>query len=162
MTRQRMPDFHNWFIGECQKRVENFLSQYAFYTYQDRLYRFIRDNQVNGLHETIMKPLRQPIEMLPIDKIKHHNVGLHSYSHPNRIGILAEDLQFDEYYFNKKWLSKNGIEVNSMSHPMGDYSPFILEVLTDLGIDIGFRADTLMVQNRTELELPRIDIKELI
>jgi len=173
MTRERMGDeFYGWFfdnykvyfLNEAYKSMGNkFLSQYEFYSDTDRFYRFIRDVYAPSSHETIMKPLRQPIELLPLDKIKHHNVGLHSYSHPNRISQLSEVEQFDEYYFNKKWLDVDyGISVISMSHPMGDYSKFTLEALSDLGIKIGFRADAIMVHNRTDLELPRIDIKNLI
>jgi len=172
MTRERIPDFYEWFwnkvgntylVYSATDMPDDFLKQYDFYTDNDRLYRYFRDIAYPKAHETIMKPLRQPIELLSLDKIKHHNVGLHSYSHPNRISQLSEVEQFDEYYFNKKWLDVDyGISVISMSHPMGDYSKFTLEALSDLGIKIGFRADAIMVHNRTDLELPRIDIKNLI
>ena len=163
-TRERMGEgFYCWFINECQKRVKDFLSQYSFYTYEDRLYRFIRDDKVSGLHEEIMSPLRQPIQYLPLKNIRHHNIGMHTYSHPTNLETMSNHVQGNEWWYCFDWLTfANGIEIESAAYPMGRYNEHTLEIMTTYGVKLGFRSDDLPVANPNDLELPRTDIKNLI
>lgn len=166
MTRERMgADFYEWFFGQFSVRTHpnfdivvvpnDFLAQFSFYSFTDRLYRYIRDISHPAVHDVIMAPLRQPIDQLDLAKIAHHEIGLHSFSHPRRISQLSADEQFAEYRNNLGLVPG----ATSMAHPMGDYSPTTLEVLRGLGITEGYRADERA--GATSLELPRTDINLL-
>ena len=44
-----------------------------------------------------------------------------------------------------------------MSHPCGDYSACTLTILEGMKIDIGFRSDMSVKEDRSPLEIPRED-----
>ena len=161
LTREGTPGFYDWFFSEYRKLEElpvvpdDFLSQYSFYTKSDRLYRYIRDFAGVELHELIMAPHRRKLDLLDLDKIRHHEIGLHSFSHPLRISRLG---RFGQWYEYKACLDLVG-GATSMSHPMGDYNDDTIEILRALGIKEGYRADG--VRGKTEFELPRTDINLL-
>jgi len=158
-TRERMPDFYRWFMNEYPYPEptipDDFLSQYTFYSKKERTYRYIRDILNPIVHEEIMAPLRENVDLLCLDKIRHHEIGLHSYSHPARISRLSEKDQLFEYRENLKMIP----EATTMSHPMGDYNETTLIILRALGITKGYRSDNR--RGPTSLELPRIDINLL-
>ena len=72
-----------------------------------------------------------------------HTIGLHSHNHPTLFENLSYDQQKSEY---KKCLSsisnilkKPKNEIKSMSHPCGSYNNNTLQILKELGIDLGFK-----------------------
>ena len=72
-----------------------------------------------------------------------HLVGLHSHSHPTLIEKLSYDEQKLEYEkclsSISKILEKPSKEINCMAHPCGSYNNDTLNILKELGIDLGFR-----------------------
>ena len=72
-----------------------------------------------------------------------HLMGLHSHNHPN----LLESLSYDEQkleYENCISIISNIIKkpknlIKSMSHPCGSYNNHTLEILKELGIELGFK-----------------------
>ena len=97
-------------------------------------------------------------EVLKLHK-DDHIIGLHSYSHPTKISSLSINNQFDEYKENLSHLSEllNTLDINSVSHPCGDYNKDTLNVLTKLGIKVGFRSNMSINNIITSLEIPRED-----
>ena len=72
-----------------------------------------------------------------------HLIGLHSHNHPTLIENLTYEVQKNEY---KKCLSaiskilvKPTNEIKYMSHPCGSYNQYTLEILKELGIELGFQ-----------------------
>ncbi len=72
-----------------------------------------------------------------------HLIGLHSHNHPTLIENLTYEVQKEEY---KKCLStisnildKPKNEIKYMSHPCGSYNLDTLQILKELGIELGFQ-----------------------
>lgn len=160
MIRESYGDtFYEWFFSQYPLPLPNmpdsFLSQWSFYSPEDKMYRWIKDYSDPLAHDHIMAPKRSEVQLLDLDKIKHHEIGLHSYSHPRDMGALDFKDQFMEYYRLKEIVP----HAFSMSHPMGRYNEDTLIILKSLGIRIGFRSDNKA--GKTNLELPRIDVNDL-
>lgn len=154
MIRER-PDFYNWFMdqyGKPPKMPNDFLIQFSFYSFQDRMYRYIRDIHDPKGHDKIMRPHRKEIKLLDLDKLKGHELGLHSYSHPRRMEQLSYDEQYMEYKLNLDLVP----DATSMAHPMGSYNNDTIKVLRRLGIKKGYKASDSFAAN--EFDLPRVDI----
>lgn len=153
---------------------DRYLVDFPFYTHADRRFRFIRD-EVLGPHryrqimDLMMSSAGMKTEKLACDlwmddhclRRLHedgHVVGLHSHTHPTRLGELPVMEQAREYWINHDHLTGVlGQPPRAMSHPCNSYSPQTLGVLCDLGIQLGFRANRVGVAGRTRLETPRED-----
>jgi peptidoglycan/xylan/chitin deacetylase (PgdA/CDA1 family) len=86
-----------------------------------------------------------------------HIIGLHSHTHPTNMTLLPIEEQYNEYRRNLNQLSSLlGIAPQSMAHPSGSYNRDTLEVLREMGVQIGFRSDHDS-RFRTLLEMPRLD-----
>jgi hypothetical protein len=63
-----------------------------------------------------------------------------------------------EYQKNYKHLSKSiGKPIKVMSHPCGDYNQDTLDILSAMGLTIGFRSNMFVKNIRSSLEIPRED-----
>ena len=158
---------------------EKYLSEFSFYSKEDKIFRFTRDKilgekkycnimdsiiEESGLklNESLHKSLwMQNIDLKQLSD-KDHIIGLHSHTHPTKMGEKSFDFQMENYFKNKtvleSLLKKNVI---SMSHPCNSYNSQTLEILTNLKIEIGFRANMKFGFN-SHLELPRIDHAEIL
>lgn len=142
------------------------------YSDNDRWFRYLRDlvfsrdeyealmdycmQSVDFAPDTIFDRLWLSREMIATLARKEHVVGLHSHTHPTRIDLLSPDDQEREYRTNFAILADIlGSPPTTMSHPSGFYDAHTLEVLSGLGIGLGFRAD--MTPGASTLELPRQD-----
>jgi len=161
-TRERLGEgFYAWFFRQFEVMMlphivpvtmpEDFLAEFKFYSYEDRLYRYFRDMTYPDIHDIIMKPHREPVESLKLEDIKDHEIGLHSYSHPRRMSRLSYDQQYYEYSKNLEMIP----EATTMAHPMGSYNDDTLKILKELGIKQGFLATA---EYLSDLEQPRLDI----
>ena len=72
-----------------------------------------------------------------------HLIGLHSHNHPTLLEKLSYDEQKNEY---EKCLSsissvldKAKNKIKYMSHPCGSYNEDTLQILKELGIELGFK-----------------------
>jgi len=155
-------------------QADGYLHAWSFYSSEDRFFRFLRD-RVFDLEEydDIMQQLFKRFEYNPKNHINRlwmseselkalhdcgHVVGLHSYSHPTRIDLLAKAIQENEYHKNIDHLRGLGINpIYAMSHPCGVYSIETLRILEQLNIKIGFRSGFNITDIKSALEVPRVD-----
>ena len=157
---------------------KEFLKAFSFYSEEDKIFRFIRD-QVLGvdkyfevMDEMISKSQMDVKEIAKtlwidtegisyLDKTGHF-VGLHSHSHPTEIKQLSEDNQLDEYLKNHTILSSIlNQKIKTMSHPCNSYNSDTLKVLKKLKVFFGFRAN-MEDGYKSKWEYPRLDHAHLI
>jgi peptidoglycan/xylan/chitin deacetylase (PgdA/CDA1 family) len=154
---------------------EHFLQGFGFYSNSDKRFRFVRDEILGPkrylqIAEGMMhskgfdpkapkwaKALWMDGECLRLLDRSGHVVGMHSHSHPTKLGGLPASEQRTEYGKCFDLLRETiGRPPVAMSHPCNSYGPETLEVLKDLGIRIGFRANILL-HPYSPLEQPRLD-----
>ena len=158
---------------------EKYLTEFSFYSKEDKIFRYTRDkilgvkkyyNVMDSIIEEssleLNKSLHKSLWMDNLDlkelSNKNHIIGLHSHTHPTKMGEKSFDFQLENYFKNKTILE--GLlkkDVNSMSHPCNSYNSETLEILTDLKIEIGFRAN-LEPGFNSRFEVPRIDHSEVL
>jgi peptidoglycan/xylan/chitin deacetylase (PgdA/CDA1 family) len=153
---------------------DKYLHEYAFYTTNDRKFRYIRDivlsrheyyeifDEIIGQNGIKTNDLINTLWM-NADNIKELDndgqiIGLHSHTHPTKMELLSYSAQAEEYSNNLSLLE--GIvgskKIFSMSHPCSSYNTDTLSVLNKLDIKIGFRAN-YNYEQVSDLELQRID-----
>lgn len=155
-----------------------YLAEFPFYSDSDRQFRFVRDEVLGPRRYDAAMDVLLAERGLSLEQLGHglwmsgeqlcdlaesgHVVGLHSHTHPTRLGELDETAQESEYVENFRVL--NNILPRppvAMSHPCNSYSPATLEILHHLGIKLGFRAN-LAQPAHGPLEFPRADHANLI
>ena len=81
-------------------------------------------------------------DLIRLDNLGHL-VGLHSHNHPTLLEKLNYDDQKNEYVkclsSISNILDKPKHEIKVMSHPCGSYNKDTLEILNELGIELGFK-----------------------
>lgn len=150
-----------------------YLGEYAFYSDDDRRFRFVRDD-VLGV-EAYQRLMDEMIRARGL-KLKDlgaglwmnddclrqlaaegHVIGLHSHTHPTRLAELPPPLQRREYRANHAYLtSLLGTPPSSVSHPCNSYDEQTLRILRGMGVRIGFRSNATLATH-SELEYPRED-----
>ena len=89
---------------------------------------------------------------------KGHTIGLHSHSHPTQMSKMCKADQRKEYTTNQQFLSRITCdEVDTVSYPCGSYNQATLDVLSEIGIKMGFRASMEVREIKSPLEIPRED-----
>jgi peptidoglycan/xylan/chitin deacetylase (PgdA/CDA1 family) len=140
-------------------KISSTKNKFPFYSIEDIKFRLVRDNFLNKTkYEEIMflmikeknlnykeiykKLFFQKYDLKKLDNLGHL-VGLHSHSHPTLLEKLNYDEQKHEY---EKCLSsisnildKPKNEIKYMSHPCGSYNNDTLEILKELGVELGFK-----------------------
>jgi len=151
-----------------------YLADFPFYTINDKYFRYIRDNILDGhqYHELMLSlfteysfDLKESISNLWMssEEIKGiseqgHVIGLHSHTHPTQIHKLTKEEQLNEYQTNYQYLSNIiNKDIISMSHPCGNYNDDTLNLLEKMGIKIGFRSNLGIKEINSPLEIPRED-----
>ena len=155
-------------------KSSGYLSNFKFYSVNDRLFRYLRDNiltkdsyenymfklmlEKNAKINDIAPKLWINKEQLLNIKNKNHIIGLHSHNHPTMMHKLSYKQQQKEYDENYEYLLKNlSCEPSSVSHPCGNYNKITLDILNNKGITVGFRSNMHKLNNITRLEIPRED-----
>jgi len=153
--------------------------QYPFYTENDTKFRHIRDNVLgvqrhNGVMHDLMDEFNIDIYaftsnlwMIPNNIVELHSkeniIGMHSHTHPTSIGGMGKYEQMKEYQKNHEVIRNIlGKRPVTMSHPCNSYNTHTLSLLQNLGIQVGFRADMVQVDNVSRLEFPRQDHANII
>lgn len=160
---------------------KEYLKDFPFYSIEDKNFRFTRD-KVLGV-EKYNKAMDQMIAQsgYDIDKFSQelwmseknlkelsdtgHIVGLHSHSHPTVLCALDMESQNKQYETNFKFIqSITGKKPIAMSHPCNSYNEDTIDILKDLQIQIGFRANLAapLYKNQNNFEYPREDHANLI
>jgi peptidoglycan/xylan/chitin deacetylase (PgdA/CDA1 family) len=176
-VRQSYPDAFSRAVGAFDPKA--YLAEYAFYTDEDRFFRFLRDEALGeGLYRRAMDVAmtqrnfdrRKALELLWMNDsslrtlhAEGHVVGLHSYSHPTRLAALDPAEQALEYRRNLDHIARvTGEAPVTVAHPSNSYGPATLEILRGLGVRLGFRDNDAPVAGRSRLEYPRRDHVELL
>jgi peptidoglycan/xylan/chitin deacetylase (PgdA/CDA1 family) len=141
---------------------ETFLSEYDFYTDNDKAYRWVRDFSDPEGHDKVMDWISDQTEVPefidPQTVVDNgHELGLHSTTHPRRMDLMKPHLQFDEWVENLAYLHQFQPHIRFASYPMGRYNEVTKEILRQLGI-VG--AYTSSAFSHGKYELPRIDINQ--
>jgi len=140
---------------------KDFLTEYAFYTQEDRKYRYYRDYVDTKRHDEIMQGIAGNLNVTGLfinpQKIvdNGHIIGLQSATHPRRMDLLKPHEQFNEWVSNLAMVRKFQREILYAAHPMGRYTEVTKEILSILGIT---NAYTTKENSQGFLESPRIDI----
>ena len=109
------------------------------------------------IHRTMMSP--QDVQTL---SEKGHFIGLHSHTHPTNMASLPANEQRSQYEKNVAEITRvTGQIPFCISHPSNSYSIETLNILKDLGIKFGFRANVEQ-KNYSKYEIPRIDHSTLM
>lgn len=171
---------HGALVDEAEKSfaASNYYKEYPTYSDSERLFRYVRDVAMRqALYESVMDRLLEKqnfsraslggeVWLADSHLVELHGaghmIGLHSYSHPVRMEHFTHDEQLEEYRRNKTHIEQvTGVLSNVMAHPSNSYNGTTLEVLSELGVVAGFRANDIM-PDAGALELPRVDHSELM
>ena len=102
-----------------------------------------------------------------------HIIGLHSHNHPTMLENLTYEDQKNEYQkclsIISEILNKPKHEIKYMSHPCGSYNKDTLQILDDLGLELGFK-QIMEIEvergmnkvNNSHLEIARQDHSEIL
>ena len=171
-------DLFSKYKGKMEKfDPVTYLKEYPFYSFNDKKFRFIRDevfttkeyfsimdaiilNYKLNLDEISTKMWITEKELKQIHNL-NNVIGLHSFSHPTKLASMSYEEQKEEYTKNKNHLESTIGNVFCMSHPTNSYNNDTLKVLRELDIKFGFCA-TMEFPSATKLELPRQDHANII
>lgn len=158
--------------------TNKYLAEFDFYTPIERRYRYLRDrllkpDEVNQVVIHMAQRRGAELErfasrrwmtgaMLRELHATGHVIGLHSHSHPTALANLPPEAQRREYAINQSKLRiLLGEEPTAVGHPCNSYTPTTLEILRELGVRLGFRANMASTDGSL-LELPREDHMNLV
>jgi peptidoglycan/xylan/chitin deacetylase (PgdA/CDA1 family) len=159
-------------------------NRYPFYSVEDIKFRLVRSVFLTKVqYEEVMfimfkdkqfeykdfskKLFFQKSDLQTLENLGHL-IGLHSHNHPTLIEKLNYDEQKNEYEKNLSSISsildKPKNEIKCMSHPCGSYNEDTLQILKELGIELGFK-ETMTIEtergmkkiNNSFLEIARQD-----
>ena len=146
---------------------DNFLTKSQ---YEEIMFLMFKEKQFN--HNDFSKKLFfQKSDLQTLDNLGHL-VGLHSHNHPTLLEKLSHDEQKSEYEnclsSISDILNKPKNEIKSMSHPCGSYNEHTLQILKELGIELGFKSimnyepeKGMTKVNNSFLEIARQDHAEI-
>ena len=155
-----------------QKKANNYLKKFKFYTEDEKLYRYLRDfvltkKEFLVIHKKLFKKFKfsekKVVKKLWISKedLKkiinlRHVIGLHSHSHSSNITDKKYYAQYLEYKNNLQSLKKiYNRKIFSSSHPFNRFNQDSIKALKKLGITLSFKA--LYDKKFDAMSLPRID-----
>ena len=181
-------DLKSFFEKNINKIKEKKM-KFPFYTIEDIKFRLVRDVFLtkSQYDENMFKMIKQKnlnykefykmlfFQKSDLQKLNNlgHLIGLHSHNHPTLLEKLNLDEQKNEYEkclsLISSILSKPKNEIKYMSHPCGSYTNDTLEVLKELGIELGFKQimtiDTekgMSKVNNSFLEIAREDHSNIL
>ena len=166
---------YNFYLKQYKS---DYLSNFPFYTADDKKYRFIRDIVLKERYFNVVKSMMREVNysitdhlsklFMSIENLKDlhrsgHIIGLHSDTHPTQIHNLSYGDQLNEYMKSYEFISSLIDEKpTSMSHPCGNYNDDTIKILKKLGINIGFRSSMNPSSMKSSLEIPREDHANII
>ena len=147
------------FFENNYQKIKAFKIKNPFYSIEDIKFRFVRNIFLtNDQYEKVMLSMFKEKKINPNSLIKQilfekkdiltldnlgHLIGLHSHEHNTLFEKLNYDQQKNSYEkclsILSNILSKPKNEIKYMSHPCGSYNDDTLEILKDLGVELGFK-----------------------
>ncbi len=177
------------FFKQKNEIIKETKSKFPFYTIEDIKFRLVRDHLLSkteyektifymikqkkiNYKEFYKKLFFQKIDLQNVNNLGHL-VGLHSHNHPTLLEKLNYDEQKDEYEkclsIISKILNKPKNQIKTMSHPCGSYNDDTLEILKELGIELGFKQIMKLEKvkkmkkiNNSPLEIAREDHSSIL
>jgi peptidoglycan/xylan/chitin deacetylase (PgdA/CDA1 family) len=163
-------------IEPTEKNIQaakSFLSQYDFYSTQERFYRKVRDfiltfEEAETIIDKIFHTVHSEEEFIDkyymtLAELKSLNeagmsIGAHSHSHPH-LETLERDVMQQEIDKGFAYLRENiDKSINSFSYPFGTYSDTVIDYLTSLNIDYCFTTkDSIEDALDRRYEMKRVD-----
>lgn len=151
----------------------SYLDEFPFYSLTDRQFRYLRDIHLGEAQYDAVMAALIAASSLPIAEIHEklwmdgknlrelaaagHVVGTHSHTHPTRIEMLADGDLRSEHETSHQLLSDLiGAPPQAMSHPCNMWDGRTLDILDELGFEIGFAA-RLEVGQASRFLYPRHD-----
>ena len=151
-------DLKNFFENNNEK-IQSTKIKFPHYSIEDVKFRLVRDiyltkSQYEEIMFLMMKEKQfnfkefYPKLFIDSNDLKKldslgHLVGLHSHNHPTLFEKLNYNEQKNEYEqcltIISRILDKPKSEIKYMSHPCGSYNKNTLEILKELGIELGFK-----------------------
>jgi peptidoglycan/xylan/chitin deacetylase (PgdA/CDA1 family) len=145
-------------VGLGEFNSATYLAGFPFYSDADRRFRFVRDEILKPeKYRTVMDAMIADAGVSLTDLAgglwmdernlrelhdQGHVVGLHSHTHPTRLEHLDREGQLAEYSSNSAYLTRLlGARPAAMSHPCNSYNAVTFDVLRELGVRLGFRAN---------------------
>jgi len=151
-------DLKNFFENNNEK-IQSTKIKFPHYSIEDVKFRLVRDIYLTksqyekiiflmmkekqfNFKEFYPKLLFDSNDLKKLDSLGHL-VGLHSHNHPTLLEKLNYNEQKNEYEqcltTISRILDKPKSEIKYMSHPCGSYNKNTLEILKELGIELGFK-----------------------
>lgn len=138
--------------------TENYLKDFPFYSKNDRLFRYLRDEvlkekQYESMMDSLIREKNYDIEVnqkilwLKENQIRKLNddgniIGLHSHTHSTVLEQKTFNYQMNEYKKNKEILETLvNNKIITASYPCNSYNKDTLKVMKELGIKMAFRAN---------------------
>lgn len=183
-------DYYHEYFGFCKIFLKNkydeiirnvdfnsYLTRSEFYTFEDRKFRYFRDEVLKESHLTILDnmmddhglnrlELHERLWITP-DELKAisdqgHTIGLHSHEHSTNIIDYNHSQQYESYKKNKEILEDIiDKEIKSCAYPCGKSNEDTYIIMDQLGIEVAFNAHDSDVGS-CSLQIPRIDSTNLI
>ncbi len=177
------------FFEKNTNRIKETKNKFPHYSIEDIKFRLIRDFFLTkDQYENVMFSMFEEkqfnyqdfskklfFQKNDLEKLNNlgHLIGLHSHSHPTLMEKLSYDEQKKEYekclYSISKILDIPRNEIKYMSHPCGSYNKDTLEVLKELGIELGFKQIMTIEEekgmqkvNNSSLEIARNDHADIL
>jgi len=177
------------FFKKNENNIKNKKIKLPFYTIEDIKFRLIRDTYLtkDEYEKSIFLMMKQKkfdpkknysnlfFDKKDLNQLNSlgHLIGLHSHNHPTLLEGLSYDEQKLEYEncisIISKIIDKPKSEIKFMAHPCGSYNNHTLEILKELGIELGFKSImTIEIEkgmkkiNNSFLEIARQDHAEIV
>lgn len=180
-------DFYAAFFSEAERKLgqryqnlwaefdpKTYLPNSPFYTASDRWFRYLRDRVLEEADYFLMiESMMDDAGFDRAEAIKNlwlrasqvqqlvsegHVIGLHSHTHPTTMGLLSRKRQKSEYMQNADHIFRlTGKRPSTVSHPCNSYNNDTIDILSEMGVSMGFRADVAPVLGRGPLEFARED-----
>lgn len=158
--RDRYPNYPRYYSDNdvrFQQMRDEFLGEQQYFAMMDAM---LSERHLNhsDLSQKTMMTKNQMKSLVDSGNV----VGLHSHTHPTRLAELPLARQVEEYRRNVDAVTRiTGVAPIAISHPCNSYTAEGLDILRELGIYVGFRAD-INLRNFSNLEFPREDHSTLI
>ena len=147
------------FFEENNQKINSAKIKFPHYSLEDIKFRLVRDiflskNEYENCMFLMMKEKqfyykdfysKLFFDLNDLKKLNNlnHLIGLHSHNHPTLLEKLSYEDQKSEYEKCLNLISsiigKPKNEIKSMSHPCGSYNNDTLNILKELGIELGFK-----------------------
>ncbi len=167
--------------AEYVEKIKKIKKSYPVYSYNDILFRIIRDeildkeefeaimNQMINNKKTSYKKISEKLWMKNYHLVKlsneKHEIGMHSYNHPYKLGTLSFEEQNNELMKNFKHIKKcTNKKPFSISYPNGSYDNNTIKILKKLKIKVGFCStmNILSKNKQNKLFFPRLDHSQIL